>query len=170
MNEFSALLENATRKIPHQYFELPIVGGDYVYRERVYCYELYHQLRTIWPNSAFSLNGELDKAAHPLFRSLQIRQKPDFLVYVPGSMENNEIVMEVKTAGAGDDGIRKDFETIQKFILDVGYKRGVFLMFGSQVETQVPKIRRVFASLENLSNIEVWLHSSPGHPAFRLIW
>jgi len=31
------------------YFHINIDGGDAIYRERVYCYELYHQVRNRWP-------------------------------------------------------------------------------------------------------------------------
>lgn len=45
---FIQLLNDATKEIEDQYFQLPIDGADSVYRERVYAYELYHQLRKIW--------------------------------------------------------------------------------------------------------------------------
>ena len=45
MNELSDVLADATRSIEAEYFHLSIDGGGPVYRERVYCYELYHQMR-----------------------------------------------------------------------------------------------------------------------------
>jgi hypothetical protein len=48
MNELSDVLAEATAAIEARYFRLPIAGGDPIYRERVYCYELYHQMRLLW--------------------------------------------------------------------------------------------------------------------------
>src|SRR5262245_39939149 len=50
MNMLSNLLALATADIDQEYFQLPIHGGGPVYRERVYCYELYHQMRRRWPD------------------------------------------------------------------------------------------------------------------------
>lgn len=46
METFVKILRKATANIPPEYFQLPIAGReDPIYRERVYCYELYHQMR-----------------------------------------------------------------------------------------------------------------------------
>jgi hypothetical protein len=90
MNEefaiFEALIEATTAAIGDPYFQLPVAQlADAVYRERVYCYELYHQLRSIWNGFDFSLGGEVDKAGHPHFRDGHYAHaKPDFLVHRPG--------------------------------------------------------------------------------------
>lgn len=44
MQELPDLLIRATKAIEGGYFHLALAGGTPVYRERVYCYELYHQL------------------------------------------------------------------------------------------------------------------------------
>jgi len=43
MEQLTHILQDATAAIGREYFLLPIHGADPVYRERVYCYELYHQ-------------------------------------------------------------------------------------------------------------------------------
>lgn len=91
---FEPLLQEATSKIGYNYFQLPIDGQeDPIYRERVYCYELYHQLRSIWPKDCeYELSGEVDKSGHPLIRGNNLdRIKPDFLVHVPGDMQGNQL-------------------------------------------------------------------------------
>jgi hypothetical protein len=67
--------------------QLSVAGAEArVYRERVYCYELYHQWRCQWANdSRFELSGEADKIGDPIIRR---NAKPDFLVHVPGEMQN----------------------------------------------------------------------------------
>ena len=58
MKQLTRILEEATASIASAYFRLPIDGGGPVYRERVYCYELYHQMRLRWPRRGpFMLNA-----------------------------------------------------------------------------------------------------------------
>ena len=48
IERFLKLLIEATARVPLHYFQLPVAEReDPIYRERVYCYELYHQLRTL---------------------------------------------------------------------------------------------------------------------------
>lgn len=54
MQELTTLFEEATRLIPKSYFHVQIEDGDPIYRERVYCHELYHQLRFLWPTPTFT--------------------------------------------------------------------------------------------------------------------
>jgi hypothetical protein len=64
------ILREATAGVGEIYFRLPISDGIPAFKERVYCYELYHQMRRRWPEgSKFVLNAELDKRAHPRLRT-----------------------------------------------------------------------------------------------------
>lgn len=125
MDELTSILEQATASIEQGYFHLRIDGGDPVYRERVYCYELYHQMRLLWPRETpFYLNGEIDKAAHPILMELGAAfAKPDLLVHTPGHMSGNHAVIEVKSPGASNDGIRSDLAKLTLFLTAVGYRR-----------------------------------------------
>jgi hypothetical protein len=72
VQELTALLESTTAAIESRFMKVPIYGGTPIYRERIYCYERYHQLRARWPStSPFTLNGEVDKRGHEILRSLQ---------------------------------------------------------------------------------------------------
>ena len=110
MQELTGILEAATAGIGPTYFRLSIDGGDPIYRERVYCYELYHQMRQRWPSSSeFFLNGEIDKAAHPILRQLgATNTKPDLLIHRPGYMSGNHAIVEVKHCRTSPKGIAKD--------------------------------------------------------------
>jgi len=80
---FRETLQKATSNISSKYVRVPVAGqSELVYRELVYCYELYHQLRTLWPEhlKEFSLTGELDKRGNDLIREWK---RPDFLVHSP---------------------------------------------------------------------------------------
>ncbi len=66
-SQFIELLKAASSKIEREYFLMPIAGSDNaIYRERVYCYELYHRLRELFDRKGFpfSLAGEVDKNGH----------------------------------------------------------------------------------------------------------
>nr|WP_298724321.1 hypothetical protein [uncultured Steroidobacter sp.] len=64
MHRFEAILQAATAAIDADYFLLPVSGRENpMYRERVYCYELYHQIRKYWAeDTRYTLAGEVDKA------------------------------------------------------------------------------------------------------------
>jgi len=97
MQEFDQILTTATGNVPERYFQLPVDGQeDPIYRERVYCYELYHQMRSVWPeHSPYTLGGEVDKSGHRLIRGNGLdNAKPDFLVHMPGDMGGNYAIIE----------------------------------------------------------------------------
>lgn len=169
MEELTVILERATAAIEPGYFQLSIHGGMPVYRERVYCYELYHQMRLLWPHGcAFYLNGEVDKAAHPILMKLHADgYKPDFLVHQPGNMAGNHAVMEVKSARAAPGGFVKDLKTLALFRSAVGYQRAIYLIYGNEIDDQlVDRIARGAAKAGLAVPIELWLHVNAGEPAF----
>lgn len=166
MQELTTMLGEATARIEHLYFHVELDGGDPVYRERVYCYELYHQLRCLWPsNTPFRLNGELDKAAHPILRQLGAdHAKPDLLVHQPGHMAGNNTIIEVKSTKAAKDGIAKDLETLALFRTTVGYQRAIYLLYGYEVERLAERVASAIKE-RDLPPIELWVHAAPGQPA-----
>ena len=169
MKQLTQLLKEATSRISRSYFKVDIDGGAPVYRERVYCYELYHQLRRGWPSdSKFRLNGELDKAGHPKLREVGAdRAKPDLLVHQPGAGKGNYAIIEVKTPGAQADGIRKDLNTLSLFTRDVGYERGIYLLFGYDAASAAERVDSQLTTDHNTSAIELWLHEAPEKAAAR---
>lgn len=167
MQELSALIKSATQRLPEQYFQVSIDGGDPIYRERVYCYELYHQLRCLWPiPTDYYLNGELDKAAHPILESLgAARIKPDLLVHKPGYMSGNHAMIEVKPCRAQPNGIKKDLKNLAIFKNNVRYERAIYLIFGYEAEATLVQVRRIAQKIGDLPGIELWSHRAPGQSA-----
>jgi len=164
MQEFSEILEQATARIPEEYFQLPIDGrDDPIYRERVYCYELYHQLRTLWPpQSEYSLAGEVDKSGHPLIRGNGLdRSKPDFLVHVPGNMAGNYAVIEVKPICAQAREVWRDLETLSNFVVHAQYVRAVFLVYGWEADGRVLGAAENWLHAHDGPAIEIWHHAAP---------
>lgn len=167
MHQLTELLIRATERVQPPYFQVELDGGDSVYRERVYCYELYHQLRCQWPtDTPFYLNGELDKAAHPILRELGADYaKPDLLIHQPGYMAGNSTIIEVKSSNAQRDGIDKDLKTLALFRTKVNYKRAIYLLFGYGALAAAERVRRTSKELGELPPIELWVHTAPGAPA-----
>jgi hypothetical protein len=168
MEELSKLLAAATAAIEPGYFRLSIHGGAPVYRERVYCYELYHQMRARWPNGCpFCLNGEVDKAAHPILAQLGADGfKPDLLVHRPGCMAGNHAVIEVKSAQGARTGAPKDLRTLSVFRRDVRYERAIYLIYGEDAADElIDRIERYAQRADLPLPIELWLHSAPHRAA-----
>lgn len=167
MDQLSDILRSATRAIEEQYFQLPIDGAaEPIYRERVYCYELYHQMRSLWPaphDCRYTLNGEIDKDGHPLLRAMQADfAKPDFLIHTPGSMAGNHAIIEVKTERAGPQAIRGDLAKLQLFLGPVGYQRAIYLIYGRAANQTIARAVAIKEELGIAEPIEFWLHPFPG--------
>lgn len=163
MRELTEILREATKAVAVGYFHLQLDGGNPIYRERVYCYELYHQMRLRWPaNTDFFLNGEVDKAAHPILRRLGVdRIKPDFLVHQPGHMAGNHAVIEVKSSDARPNEIRKDLINLSTFINIIGYRRAIYLIYGyGASERKIDLVQSIAEKIENLAPIEMWVHGT----------
>jgi hypothetical protein len=167
MIELTSIIQKATARITTDYFRLRIDGGDPIYRERVYCYELYHQMRLCWPsNTEYYLNGEIDKAAHPILRELGVGVvKPDLLIHKPGYMSGNFAIIEVKPTGAHANGIRKDLRNLSIFKSKVGYQRAIYIIYGYEAADEVQRIIRFAGKVCDLEEIELWLHERPGEQA-----
>jgi len=171
MNELDEILSIATTNIPREYFRLPIDGGGPIYRERVYCYELYHQMRCLWPKDCrFRLNGEVDKAAHPILSRLGASYaKPDLLIHGPGHMSQNHAIIEVKSVMADLAGVRKDLRTLSLFRTRVGYERAIYLIYGGDYFDRVlSMIEQTVSELRDFPPIELWHHEGAESSARRV--
>jgi hypothetical protein len=164
MEQLTQILRDATAAIGAEYFLLPIHGADPVYRERVYCYELYHQMRLRWPaDCVYRLNGEVDKIGHPYFQD-GAAPKPDLLVHQPGH-GNNYGMFEIKSWPAAADGIRKDLHTLSRFENEFGYQRAIYLMYGAAPDGILARVQELAVGVEHLAPIELWLHAAPAAAA-----
>lgn len=165
MEQFTDILREATARISDEYFLLPVHGAPSVYRERVYCYELYHQMRLLWPaDCRYRLNGEVDKRSHPYFREGG-EPKPDFLVHEPGT-GNNHAMIEVKSCRASDAGIRKDLETLTRFRSEIGYQRALYLIYGEEAADTMGDVKKQAIAID--APVELWFHCKTGTPAIRI--
>lgn len=166
LTRFEEILADASSRITPEYFQLPVADADSVYRERVYCYELYHQMRSGWGEFGFSLGGEVDKNGHPHFEDgPYANAKPDFLVHQPGNMEHNLVCVEVKPLNR-PAGFIADLRKLTWFCHGAAYHRGIFLVYGAAgveaseaLKTQLHDAAVAHAAYIDLECIHVFLHT-----------
>jgi hypothetical protein len=170
INHFLQLLARATAEVQDPYFHLPVAGReDTIYRERVYCYELYHQIRKLLEEDGqlapYTLSGEIDKQAHPF---IERQCAPDFVFHIPGGMDDqNFVVVEVKPITGTTDGIEKDLKTLTDFVSEeIGYKLGVELVYGGEKADLSRFVERIRAAGNNKLRL-LW-HPYPGARAARV--
>ena len=139
-NEVLNWFSEALTRVGESYFSLETMySQEGIIRERVFCYELYHQLRLIQATQpilqSLCLHGEIDKSGHPIFRNFE--KNPDFVFHRPGSMESNVCVVEVKGKLVTGD-VNKDLTTLLTFVGRYEYQFGLFVCFGHEVEELRP--------------------------------
>jgi hypothetical protein len=130
IREYVDLVKHALTRIAPHYFRLPTTYmRTGIVRERLFCYELYHQIRSsMLPHHELSLHGEIDKRGHADFAE-EDRVNPDFVFHVAGTHFRNTLVIEVKGTDRYREGILKDFKTILNFINIYGYRAGIFILY-----------------------------------------
>lgn len=132
---FLSTLKEATGKIEDLYFRIASASEDGPttgYKERTYCYELYHRLRGVIPTHClYTLSGELTKRGHEIISRKIGEKAPDFAFHVPGYMTDNLSVIEVKRIDTKDD-VLKDFKNLRKFLEEAEYKGAIQLVFGTE--------------------------------------
>lgn len=152
----------ASSQISVEYFLLPIAcQNDPIKRERVYCYELYHQLRLALRDLPLTLTGEPDKRGHSDFTGKQ--PNPDFILHTPGHHGNNTAVIEVECR-LGKAHLIKDLKTL-KLMKEKGYHLLVLLFFAAD-EIPWKRLEKAATEVEiSLSEIAVLLHRAAGKQA-----
>ena len=171
MNDFFEILKNHTSMIDKSYFQTIILDKKgfpkNIYRERVYCYELYHQMRKQWPNdNVLKLHGEFDKSGSQLFTGSSLKNvKPDFLVHVAGNVKNNFAAIEVKPDTASTRSIEIDLNKLSEIQLKAKFKVVLYLIFGEKAKHKAKKIHEIMKKLELKKPIQIWAHSSPNSAA-----
>lgn len=170
-NDFHEILKNATFGIQDSYFQTCIIGNGgkpkKVYRERVYCYELYHQMRKHWPcDGILQLHGEFDKSGSKLLAGTRARgSKPDFLVHTPGSSEMNLIAMEVKPVTATTNKIECDLQKLSALYREANYCFVIYLIFGKNAKNKAKEIHSLVNGLKITAPIEIWAHDESNKSA-----
>jgi hypothetical protein len=165
---FFKKFREATANVSSQYFKLKVAcREEEIFRERVYCYELYHQLRCLLGDSfPYQLDGELDKNGHSI---LQGKEKPDFVIHFRGQMDKNLAVIEVKSIENSSDEINKDLGKFKELLKIGKYYKAIMLIYGNERNSE-RKINQVGTEVNKLGTeykervLLVW-HNKPGEQA-----
>jgi hypothetical protein len=131
IEKYINLVKSSIGKVGQEYYHLQTTyEPSGIVRERVFCYELYHQIRSqMTPCHKLSLNGEIDKRGHKDFECKDWKN-PDFVFHIPGTNEHNTIVIEVKGKLSGyESEIMDDLQTLLTFISKYGYTAGIFILY-----------------------------------------
>lgn len=134
-NQLISIISEWIVNIGEEYFNFPVAGMDYtIQRERVYCSELYYQIRSRIAKINYTVNSEPNKINHPYIEEYCGPIDPDLIIHRPGSMssEDNLAVIEVKrSTGDLTGGIIKDIETINCMTtIPNGYFGGIIIIYG----------------------------------------
>ncbi len=155
------------------------------YDERVFCYELYHQVRASMdelnrqqPGSTdpFKFQGELRKDIvgkvaldYLKLKSLEGTFIPDFLLHSPGDGRYQGLIIEVKSArNISFNDLQGDLLKIERFIRYYKYQRGVSLVINNpasrvKVFLRDPNNQRwIKENLHNRSRILLMYKEHPG--------
>ena len=135
--------------------------------ERVFCYELYYQIRYLMDQQRIKfsetfpqlkLQSELKKEliydiVEDDIKALDKEYIPDFLLHTPGNFKNQLLIIEVKSKpDLSFSGMKGDLLKIQQFINNYQYKKGIFLTINTN-----PK--KIETSLKHNNN-KSWLQKN----------
>lgn len=157
------ILKEGIDKVEEKYFDFAIVGKDKdvstMYRERVYCYEIYHQVRILQDNEDslikenVDINCEPDKRGNTWFKK---SVNPDMIFHKAGNIYENYLVLEVKNSLTGrikgpngnPTGIYKDIINLYHFIKDSNYEMACFYLYGHKVDKIKKAIPKRFKKIQ----------------------
>jgi hypothetical protein len=122
--------------------------------------------KTFLENSNYYTDGELDKRGHPFING---NRKPDFVVHVPGNMNNDLAAIEVKPITAHLNRMEDDLKKLQAFLeKPAEYYRAIMLVYGNSPKGK-DKIRRIRSKIDSMpkysERISLLWHKEPGKPA-----
>ncbi|MBV9790341.1 MAG: hypothetical protein JOZ51_19275 [Chloroflexi bacterium] len=153
--EYVDLIASSLEKVCPQYYRLiTTYDRNGIVRERLFCYELYHQIRLkMQRGEELTLHAEIDKRGHQDFQE-EHRKNPDFVFHVQGTHDFNTLVIEVKGTLKYDEAEERrryratqipegrinrprrepstainDLKTILVFINNYGYRAGIFILY-----------------------------------------
>ena len=135
VESFVEMIKDSLDNVGDEYYKITTTYRTLgIVRERVFCYELYHQMRLVQSARGLTdihIHGEIDKSGHVGF-DRNARKNPDFVFHVPGMMKGNAIVVEVKgkLEGTYQEGVYKDIVTLSKFTDNKHYyQSGVLFIY-----------------------------------------
>jgi len=173
-NKFKNLIKESILSIQEKYFIQDTVNKERKkYNERVFCYELYHQIRLRQSRfEGLTISGEAVKSEFQFSKLGSKNKTPDLLIHNFGTTVNNEVVFEIKTSinrNSVINGLKKDFITLDLFTdnttTNIDYKLGIYLLINSDYFDVVKSNEKIYRSIKKIikknTRIEVWNIASP---------
>ncbi|MCB1186894.1 hypothetical protein KDL29_06965 [bacterium] len=157
----------ACEKISDNFFNIKVANSkDTVYLERVYSYELYHQIRLIIGDvSPIEVFAEPDKSGHPDAKNELKNKKPDLVFHSSGTHDDNHLVAEVKNSDYSVPRIYEDVEKLYNFYRSrkFGYKETVLIIFGQKSETRGKGIVKLMRKNKLSFPLKIIVHPEVGN-------
>ena len=171
--EFLEMLNLAASRITTDYFKPVALTTDsvepqHIWRERVYCYELYHHLRCLLGDrGSRRLFGGMDKVGNSRYvRKNGNGRVPDFIWHEPGT-STNWAAIGVKTC-AQIDTISTTLSALQHYLDSWKYQMVVLYIIGTQHGDNVyDKVRQKLQN-KSIKKLQVLWHRSVGHGLCRI--
>jgi hypothetical protein len=167
-NNLLIVVAASMKGVEKQYINFPIANEETpTERERVYCSELYHQMRQRFGGMGYDLNNEPNKKGHPIIEKQCGPVDPDFVVHRMGNMGpmDNLAVMEVKRSqGDLSSGITKDIKTINCMgTIENGYYGGIIIVYGYLTERKKSNLLKRIVRLKSpdLKRLVIFFQSEP---------
>ena len=169
--EYVSYLAKAITSVEMQYCQWRTITDNTQKIERVFAYELYHQLSMIARFDKFRLDGEilkmfkgeLDKKQEKCsltqngldLKLVQNRFTPDLVIHLAQNnyqQENQKVVIEIKTNRVGNQNNnasnKETAETILKlnhYLKTINFQYGVFITVSSEFEDICNQLRYLFS-------------------------
>jgi hypothetical protein len=152
---FLQFISDALNNVDRKYYSIKIATHteqSTVFRERVFCYEFYHQMRSLQEKKIFikeknnselpsiNIDAEIDKRGHDV---IEEDFNPDFVFHKRGKMKNYAVI-EVKLRL---EDFKKDFQTLCCMINKYDYKCGVFILLNNSYDKFVEKAMEKLKSI-----------------------
>ena len=162
-------LEEAILAVAPEYFRVELPSGKHQHGERVFAYELYHQMRGRFPTKHGNIHGEYRKAlAHVPHVKDNRTFVPDLVLHQSGSTDENLLAIEIKASRRPSvKEVIHDLEKLEFYTSPNGlnYKIGVMLILNSSVRTLLKQddsaAKWIAASLSRGPRVAIWNIESP---------
>lgn len=141
-DKFKSLFMEGLSALKSDFYKIENTSGIELYRERVFCYELYHQFSLLRMKYAIpeyiKFHGELSKSGH----ASQVGDIcPDFLIHKPGSDDFNIAAIEVKVKLYGGEKHAKDIRTLALLIDTLDYRMAYILQVNYPPQYVIDKLK-----------------------------
>ena len=165
-----ARFTTALLRVAPDYFCVELPDGSQAYQERIFAYELYHQVRLQFDEHWY-VNGEFLKGLSLVPRvNRKNRVIPDLVIHQPATMESNLLAVEIKSS-MNLTAVRlladlKKLEMLTDPHHGLGFSLGIMLIVNAdfkQVFAQANKDLKdeIAQTLEKGPRVAIWNIASP---------